>query len=215
MALTEYKLFKQLVKAPADSNDQSHLDRNLVFIVDSTFIKSDDENSIEVSLNGQQIIDHLNEPTTTFAKYYYSYIITVPTTSGVSTTISASAKTIVRADAGSFLLDGFAVGQNITTLGYTNAGNNGTFVISAISPNGKTLTFTTATGFVDETTSAGSLRLNTAAANSDLYCTLTITISANQAFTAPGYAVGEFGLGSFLAADSIYISFYKTVIRDI
>jgi hypothetical protein len=214
MALKEYKLFKQLIKSSADSNDQSDLTSLLRFDIDSTFVNADDEDSIEVSLNGQQIVKHNGEPTETFAKYYYSYSILVPKCKGISLAVSGPSKTITRSS-GSFLLDGFAVGQTIVTTGFTESANNGTFIISNISDNGLVITCSTATGLTTETTSAGIVTLDTTSANSDLYCTLSITINANQSFTAPGYAVGQHGLVNFIADDTFYISFYKTVTRDI
>lgn len=214
MALKEYKLFKQLIKSTANSNDQSNLTSLVRFDIDSTFVHPDDEDSIEISLNGQQIIKHNAEPIETFAKYYYSYTVLVPECSGISLVVSGTSKTVTRSS-GSFLLSGFTVGQTVIFASFGETANNGKFVISEISADGLVMTFSTATGLTTETTSNGIITLDTTTLNADLYCTLSITINANQSFTAPGYTTGQSGLVNFLAADSFYISFYKTVIRDI
>lgn len=80
-----------------------------------------------------------------------------------SIAVAASGKTFTRT-AGSFLTDGFAVGQGITTSGFTAPGDNGTFVISAVTE--LVITCATATGLVDEaaasrtiTTTAERLRV--------------------------------------------------------
>lgn len=72
-----------------------------------------------------------------------------PMAAGSSTTlqIAAAGKTWTR-PSGSFITDGFAVGDYITSSGFTNAANNGTFLISAISAT--VITCTTATGLVNE-----------------------------------------------------------------
>lgn len=74
--------------------------------------------------------------------------------------IVASTKTFTRADGGSFITDGFAVGDFIRTSGFTAGGNNSTFVISTIAA--LVITCTTATGLVDEAANPlGKIALNT------------------------------------------------------
>lgn len=72
--------------------------------------------------------------------------------------VAAAGKTFTR-PAGSFITDGFAVGDYVTTSGFTNAGNNGTFLISALTAT--VMTCTTAVGLVDEgPNAAGHIQTN-------------------------------------------------------
>ncbi len=73
-------------------------------------------------------------------------------TATASIAVAATAKTFTRAT-GSFLTDGFAVGQQITTTGFTAPGDNSTFVISAV--DALVITCSTATGLVDEASASG------------------------------------------------------------
>lgn len=68
---------------------------------------------------------------------------------GIPIDVVATAKTFTRTDAGSFITDGFVVGQTIVTRGFTNAGNNTTKVIEAITAT--IITVTSTAGLVDET----------------------------------------------------------------
>lgn len=70
--------------------------------------------------------------------------------SHASVTVAAAGKTFTR-PSGSYVTDGFVVGDYIQTSGFTNSGNNGTFVISAVSAT--VITCSTATGLVDESSS--------------------------------------------------------------
>lgn len=67
--------------------------------------------------------------------------------SGASITIASAGKTFTRA-AGSFLADGFAVGDYVTWSGFTNAGNNTTQKITTLTAT--VMTCSGATGLVDE-----------------------------------------------------------------
>ncbi len=81
------------------------------------------------------------------------------TSGAISIAAAAAGKTFTRAT-GSFVTDGFAVGQTICTYGFTNGGNNSTFVISAVTAT--VITCSTATGMVDESSAAGrTIMLNT------------------------------------------------------
>lgn len=72
--------------------------------------------------------------------------------------IAASGKTFTR-PAGSFVTDGFQVGDVINTSGFTAAGNNGTFVVTTCAA--LVLTCSAATGLVDEAANAaGNISLN-------------------------------------------------------
>lgn len=62
--------------------------------------------------------------------------------------VVAAAGTFTRA-AGDFLADGFYPGYNITTSGFTNGGNNGSFVIDSVTAT--VITVTDNTGLADET----------------------------------------------------------------
>ena len=64
-----------------------------------------------------------------------------------SITVAAAGKTFTRA-AGSFVADGFAIGDAVQWSGYTNAGNNGTVIITALTAT--VMTCANATGLVDE-----------------------------------------------------------------
>ena len=73
--------------------------------------------------------------------------------------VAAAGKTFTRADGGDFTADGFMVNDRINTAGFTNAGNNGSFVISAVSA--LVITCSTASGLVDESANAAcSISLN-------------------------------------------------------
>lgn len=67
--------------------------------------------------------------------------------------VAATGKTFTRS-AGSFLTDGFAVGDTVQWSGFTNAGNNATVTISTLTAT--VMTCSTATGLVDEATVAGT-----------------------------------------------------------
>lgn len=68
-------------------------------------------------------------------------------TGGASVTVAAAGKTFTRA-AGDFTADGFRVGDTVIWSGFTNAGNNGSFIISAVSA--LVITCSTASGLVNE-----------------------------------------------------------------
>lgn len=65
--------------------------------------------------------------------------------------VDSAAKTITRA-AGSFVTDGYRIGDVARTVGFADAGNNGSFVISSVTA--LALTFSTVTTFVTATASA-------------------------------------------------------------
>jgi uncharacterized repeat protein (TIGR01451 family) len=71
----------------------------------------------------------------------------VATSSALTIDVGATAGTFTRAS-GSFLIDGFANGQEILTSGYANAGNNGTFTIQNVTAT--VITVTDNTGLVTE-----------------------------------------------------------------
>jgi hypothetical protein len=73
-------------------------------------------------------------------------------TGGISLSCDSSAKTWNRT-VGSFITDGFVVGQVINPYGFTNAANNGAFVISNVAA--QTLTTATATTMVTESAGPG------------------------------------------------------------
>lgn len=62
--------------------------------------------------------------------------------------VAATAGTITR-PSGDFLADGFREGMSIDTTGFTNAGNNSTWVIKSVTAT--VITVVTSTGMVDET----------------------------------------------------------------
>lgn len=70
-------------------------------------------------------------------------------------TVAAAGKTFTRA-AGSFLTDGFEVGQQIITSGFVTGANNGTFVISTVTA--LVITCATAVGLVDEVGAANTIK---------------------------------------------------------
>lgn len=69
----------------------------------------------------------------------------------ITCTVAASAKTFTRST-GSFITDGFKVGQSITTSGFVNGGNNGTFTITGVTAT--VITCSGAAGLVDESNTA-------------------------------------------------------------
>jgi collagen type VII alpha len=81
--------------------------------------------------------------------------ITGPTITGNTTIAFVTASnpdTITRADAGSFVTDGFKVGMKIKVTGATNAGNNATWAIRAVSAS--TLTLVGASALTNEAAGA-------------------------------------------------------------
>ena len=75
-----------------------------------------------------------------------------PSLSGVNLAVDATAKTVTRAS-GDFVAAGFQVGQSVTMAGFTNAGNNSTQTITAVTAT--VLTFGGAAGLVTEAAAAG------------------------------------------------------------
>lgn len=69
-------------------------------------------------------------------------------TTAAALVVVATAGTITR-PSGDFLADGFRVGMSIDTTGFTNAGNNSTWVIKSVTA--LVITVVTITGLVDET----------------------------------------------------------------
>ncbi len=77
---------------------------------------------------------------------------TLPITTGITTLSVSDSNTFTR-PAGSFLTDGFQVGQAINTTGFSNGANNGTFKISAVTATTMDIvetTLITETGDADE-----------------------------------------------------------------
>jgi len=70
----------------------------------------------------------------------------------VAIAFNATPRTIVRSDGGSFVTDGFVVGQKVTVTGATNATNNDTFTIITVAA--LTLTLKIGTVLVDEAAAA-------------------------------------------------------------
>jgi hypothetical protein len=67
-------------------------------------------------------------------------------------TVSLTGKTITRLT-GSYISDGFRIGDEVITSGFSNAGNNGTFTITALTAT--VMTFGSATGLANETLASG------------------------------------------------------------
>ena len=79
-------------------------------------------------------------------------VVPATSTGSLSLACDSSAKTCTRT-VGSFITDGFMVGQVINPQGFSNPANNGAFVISAVSA--LVLTTSTATTMVTETAATG------------------------------------------------------------
>lgn len=81
--------------------------------------------------------------------------IRIAQTTGVNLAYDADGKTITRASAGFITNDGWAVGDGVLGIGNTDAGNNNAtpWVITALTDT--VMTFTTATGMVTKTSTAG------------------------------------------------------------
>lgn len=75
--------------------------------------------------------------------------------------VNASAKTFTRT-AGSFITDGFKIGDKFAVVGFTNEGNRDARTISGISEDGLTITVVGGTGLVNETGN-GDERMRTSA----------------------------------------------------
>lgn len=77
-----------------------------------------------------------------------------------SLAVDSLAKTFTRDDGGSFVVDGFRVGDRVESAGFTNAGNNTTLTVSAVAA--LVITFDTSTTLVTEADNeAGSFVLDT------------------------------------------------------
>ena len=110
------------------------------------------------------------------------------TMTATSVAVDGSAKTFTRAT-GDFVADGFAVGQTITTWGFTNPGNNSSFLISGISTT--VITCTAATGLVTEASAAGrGIVANVIQVISVDGAAKTFT-RATGSFLTDGFAVGQ------------------------
>ena len=83
---------------------------------------------------------------------------TVTMTGGPSVAVDGTLLTFTRS-LGSFPTDGFAVGQLVTTAGFTNGGNNGTFVITALTAT--VMTCANEVGLTTEGSAAGRTIVNT------------------------------------------------------
>lgn len=84
-----------------------------------------------------------------------NYTLTGITTGEQTISVVAAGKTFTRS-AGSYLTDGFKVGHTVTSSGFTNAGNNQSeLLISAVTAT--VMTFSTATGLVNETGDANEV----------------------------------------------------------
>lgn len=101
-------------------------------------------------------------------------------TKGVNLAYDSSAKTITRATAGFQTVDGWVLGDSVCGLGNTDSGNNNTtpWVITTLTDT--VMTFTTATGIVTKTSTAGiTLNLGTIATS----VSAATTIAPFDAFT--------------------------------
>jgi hypothetical protein len=107
--------------------------------------------------------------------------------------VNATARTFTRAS-GSFLTDGFVVGDSISTSGFSNAGNNTTKIIESVSAT--VITVTSGTGLVNET-GGGNERikciktLDTGAATINVNAAGRTFTQAAGGYTANGFAVGD------------------------
>lgn len=100
-------------------------------------------------------------------------------TSGAQTIdVVAAAKTFTRA-AGSFVTDGFVASRAVAMSGFTNGGNNATFIIESVTA--LVITVTSATGLVNESGNADEVAASVAEAN-PLTAQLGIKFEAIYAF---------------------------------
>lgn len=84
-----------------------------------------------------------------FDEVNHNTLINLKATTGATTlSVVATTKKFTRA-AGSFVTDGFVAGNKITSSGFTNAGNNGTWIIASVAA--LEIVVVTGTGMVDET----------------------------------------------------------------
>lgn len=97
--------------------------------------------------------------------------ITGVVNSSVQIDVDAGARTFTRAS-GSFLTDGFEVGMGVEPSGFTNGGNNGNFIIEAVTATVITVT-DKATGLVTETGSGDELMQATIPGHYQITATFT------------------------------------------
>jgi hypothetical protein len=122
-----------------------------------------------------------------------------PDTGLITINVNAAARTFTRSS-GSFLTDGFAVGDSITTSGFTNAGNNTSKAIESLTPT--VITVSDGTGLVNETGN-GNERVVTGTRTLDSGSN-TITVSAAaKTFTRSS---GSYLSDGFMAGDQIITS---------
>jgi len=111
-------------------------------------------------------------------------------TSGIAiTVVGASTKTFTRAG-GSFVSDGWVTGMSFTSAGFSNPGNNGTFIISAVSTT--VITCSTATTLVNGTGLA---------ANATLTEVVTAPNAVQTPILYPTDKTKGFGYSSYFALD--------------
>lgn len=136
-ALKNYNAIPRLVVILGDIADQAHLEAVTDAILD-----------YETSVNRfARVICSVRDRYTP-AVYQGSHHH-VAELAGETVSVAASGETFTRS-AGSFITDGFQVGDKVTWSGFVNSGNNSTFVISSLSAT--VMTCSTATGLVDEAT---------------------------------------------------------------
>lgn len=142
--------------------------------------------------------------------------------SAATIAVAATGKTFTRADGGSFVTDGFAVGDYIEVIGATASGNNSTFVISTCAA--LILTCSTAVGLVDETANpAISIRrvvrpsfsiqeadYGLGAYRAFLGC---VVDTMELSFKAGGYVETKFGLIAKKVADEAVTSIFSTLTQ--
>ena len=90
---------------------------------------------------------------------YVSFSGFYATTGALSIEVNATTKSFIRTT-GSFLNDGFYVGGTITTTGFADAGNNSTFIVSAVTA--LQITCSTAVGLVTKAAATGKTVVSSA-----------------------------------------------------
>lgn len=154
---------------------------------------------------GEIINQSITNPTTN-AKTYCRF--DGHTTTGLTVTVVAGTPTTYTRSTGSYLTEGFYVGQYVTWGGFVNGGNNGLFVITVLSA---TVMSVTNAGSVNE----GPVAATSVAAQGEHTTsglTVTVTNTGNGVYTRSS---GSFLTAGFIVGESVTWSGFTNPLNNV